>query len=351
MGAEVFTLLLRRGVETSHPFLGRFGRECVLPAEGGSGNPPYVWGNRCQGAVNGADRAIARLADRQHGVVTHGQLRELGLSRRTIERRVEALRLYGVHRGVYAVGRRSLTPLGHRMAAVLACGPTAVLSHKSAGSHWGLLETAQTKIDVMVPGTSRAQRKHIRVHRGRRLHPEDVQKLDGIPVTSVARTLLDLAAALNRFQLLRAVEQAERCRRLDYAGLQRLLDRGNGHPGTRRLGAILAAYTGAPATRSELERRFLDLVIAARLPRPHLNVAVAGLEVDAHWPQWRLVVELDSRAYHSSPRAFERDRERDATLLRAGQRVLRITSRRMTNHPTTVVGDIRALAALSAERN
>jgi hypothetical protein len=277
--------------------------------------------------------------------VTRVQLKELGLSNRAVERRVESLRLHPIHRGVFALGRSQLPPLGHRMAAVLACGPTAVLSHKSAAEHWGLLVTAQVKADVTVPGTSRAQRPKIRVHRARTLRPDEVTVLDGIPVTSLARTLLDLAGSLTRDRLLRAVEQADRIQKLDHRAVMLVLERHPNHRGTAKLRRIMATYAGPPDVRSVLERDFHAFVITSDLPLPLLNVVVAGVTVDVHWPQWRLVVELDSRGYHMDAAAFENDRIRDAKLMRADQRVLRITHRRLTGHPGDVLDDILALAA------
>lgn len=146
---------------------------------------------------------------------------------------------------------------------------------------------------------------------------------------------------------MRAVEQAERSGRLDLAAVGRMLDRAGGHRGAGRLRRVLADYREPPPTRSELERRFLKLVVNAGLPRPRVNTKVAGLEVDFFWPQWRLVVELDGRAYHSGPRSFERDRVRDARLQRARCRVLRVTHKRMTTSAAEVLADVKALAALA----
>lgn len=291
------------------------------------------------------ERQIAAFAGAQHDVVTRQQLRELGLGPGAIKSRVATGRLYPIHAGVYSVGRPSLSPLGYRMAAVLALGPTAVLSHKSAAEHWGLLVTAQTKVDVTVPGSSRAQRRKIRVHRARTLWPDEVTVLDGIPVTSLARTLVDLAGSLTRDRLLRAVEQADRLQKLDGRAVMLLVERHRRHKGRAKLRRIMATYAGPPDVRSVLERDFYTFVITSDLPLPLLNVDVAGVRVDAYWPQWRLVVELDSRAYHMDTAAFENDRVRDAKLMRANQRVLRITHRRLTGHAADVLDDILALAA------
>ncbi len=299
--------------------------------------------------VNGPDldRAIQRSAQPQHDVVTRAQLTRFGVSRDAVTHRLRTQRLHRVHHGVFAVGRPSLTARGRQIAAVLAYGPTAVLSHRSAGALWELLTTSQTVVDVTVPGTSRRGQKHIRIHRARVLTPEDWTIVDGIPVTSVPRTLLDLAGALSLAALRRAVEQAERSGRLDLAAIGRLLQRTGRHRGAGKLRRVLADYVEPVPLRSELERRFLELVLAAGLPRPRVNSRVAGLEVDFFWPQWRLVVELDGRAYHSDPRSFERDRVRDARLQRARCRVLRVTHKRMIGRAGDVIFDITALAALA----
>ena len=285
------------------------------------------------------------FAARRHGVIDTGQLAALGLGRHAISRLVASGQLHRVHRGVYAVGRPDLTPYGHHLAAVVALGPTAVLSHTSAAGLWGLLDGALHPVHVLVASKGRPARRGIRVHRTTTLHPEDTLVLDRIPVTSVDRTLLDLAAIVPRRRLLRAVEQAERLQRLDVGGLDRVLRRNRGARGQRVLREILSRYTTAPNTHSRLERRFLDFVDDHALPRPTLNGTVSGYVVDAFWPGWRLVVELDSVEFHLTRRGFQEDRIRDAALQRAGHRVLRITDERLMRAPARVLDDIRALAA------
>ncbi|MEO8969254.1 MAG: DUF559 domain-containing protein [Solirubrobacteraceae bacterium] len=275
------------------------------------------------------------------------QLDGNGCLQAAVGRRVRVGRLRRLHHGVYAYGHRRLTPSGHRLAAVLACGPGAVLSHRSAAALWELLATARTRIDVTVPGTSRRTRTGVHLHRTRELQPGDVAVIHGVPVTTVSRTLCDLAGAVSRARFQRAVEQAERSGILDLSALQRAVDRHPTRRGTASVRAVLDDYTPARLTRSELERRFRELLQAAGLPMPLTNHVVAGYEVDAYWPQWRLVVELDGRAYHSDPRAFERDPVRDARLMRAGCRVLRVTAKRLARSPKAVLADIRALAALA----
>ncbi|MGH2886174.1 MAG: type IV toxin-antitoxin system AbiEi family antitoxin domain-containing protein [Solirubrobacteraceae bacterium] len=289
------------------------------------------------------DRLIGALAERQHGVVAIWQLMALGLGPDAIQYRVNIGRLHRIHRGVYAVGHRKLTRQGHRMAAVLAYGPDAVLSHRSAAAHWGIGQ-ASYRFDVTTP-SSRRSRKKIRAHASR-LDPEDRDVHDGSPVTSVARTILDLAAQHSKDQLTHLVEEADRKHLLDLNALDRAMARRPRTAGTKRLKAVLAAYRGPTDTRSRLERGFRRLIAKAGLPEPQFNVVVAGLTVDVYWPQWKLVVEIDSEQYHANPSAFETDRIRDATLQKHDIRVLRVTGDRLDNDPEAVLADVLALRRL-----
>jgi len=286
------------------------------------------------------DQLIAALAERQHGIVATWQLLDLGMSRGAIQHRVAQGRLHRIHRGVYAVGHRKLTRHGHWMAAVLACGPDAMLSHRSAAALWGIGQGSY-KIDVTTPHSKRS-RKTIRTHAAR-LHPEDRDTRDGIPVTSVARTILDLAARLSHNALTSLIEDSDRRGRFDLKALDRAVARRPRVAGTARLRAVLSAYRGAADTRSKLERDFRRLISRAGLPEPQFNVLVAGVLVDVWWPQWKLVVELDGEPYHANPRAFESDRIRDATLQKVDQRVLRVTGDRLDTAPAAVLADILAL--------
>lgn len=233
------------------------------------------------------------------------------------------------------------------MAAALTYGPEAVVSHRSAAAVWGLRPTGQTRIDVTGPGYGRRSRPKIRVHGTTKLHPEDVATVDGIPVTSIARTLLDLSSTLTTDRLLRVIEHAVQLGLFDLNALDRAIARAPRRSGIKALRSVVAAYREPPRTRSELEREFFDLIRASGLPQPLVNAKLAGLEVDFLWPSG-LVVELDGRGYHTSPRAFEVDRIRDAKLQRAGCRVLRITYRRLREDPAGVLADVRALLALAA---
>lgn len=305
--------------------------------------PPEKTGNYSR-KTQPDDREIAALADRQHGVVATWQLTALGLTYDDIRYRARIGRLHRIHRGVYAVGYRTLTPKGHRMAAVLAYGPDAVLSHRSAAAHWDIGQPSW-KIDVTTP-SSRRSRKGIRAHQAT-LHPEDITVHDGIPITTVARTILDLAAHLNQDQLTRLIEDADRKERFDLKALDQAIARRPHAPGIGRVKAVLAAYRGPADTRSKLERDFRALVLKAGLPEPQYNVVVEGLTVDVYWPEWKLVVELDGEPYHNNPRAYENDRIRDAILQKADLRVLRVTGDRLDNEPASVVDDVLALRRIS----
>jgi hypothetical protein len=256
-------------------------------------------------------------------VVSRRQLLEGGVGRRAIEHRLARRRLHPLHRGVYAVGHRLVTVEGRWMAAVLAAGPGAVLSHPSAASLWKVLRNAGGLIHVTAPRPMRS-RRGLRVHRSV-LPVDELTETEGIPVTSIARTLIDLAAVLDRPRVERAINEAEVLRLSDSPSLAELLERYPRRPGTRALREILAAGRwGMGPTRSELEDRFLAFVAEKGLPRPETNVWLAtaqdGFEVDCVWHRAGLIVELDGRAVHDTNRAFERDRARDRALSAAGWR-------------------------------
>jgi very-short-patch-repair endonuclease len=287
------------------------------------------------------DEVIAALAARQHGVVARAQLVALGLGHRAIDHRVACGRLHVVHHGVYAVGHRRLTRRGQWMAAVLAAGPGATLSHRSAAALWDLHRSAQTRIEVSTP-SRRRHRPGIEVHRAG-LQPDEVTEVDGIPVTTVPRTLLDLAAVLPRSRLERAIERAEALRLTDPVSLDGLLRRYPRRHGTRSLREVVRQGIEPILTRSELEDRFLAFLDARGLPRPRVNVLIEGLEVDFVWPEQRLIVELDGHNTHGTRAAFERDRQRDRILQAAGWRVVRITWRQLQDDPAAIARDLGRL--------
>jgi very-short-patch-repair endonuclease len=293
---------------------------------------------------------IAALADRQHGAVARRQLIALGFTAREIDRRIEAGRLHLVHRGVYAVGRRKLTVRGRCMAAVLACGPDAVLSHRDAAALHDLRRSgSRTAVHVTASGGRKRARSGIVVHNVRRLHPDDRTVIDGIPVTSVHRTLLDYAEIARPRELGWAFEAYDRLDLLDMRKIDAMIARSPGRRGIKPLRTLTAAYRGAPETRSQNERRLLTIVRGAGLPEPSVNVVVAGIVVDFYWPKHRLVVEVDSYLYHHTPADRAEDRRKQRVLRAAGCEVLRVMDTELTDVPDAVAGDVAtALSACAA---
>jgi predicted transcriptional regulator of viral defense system len=295
------------------------------------------------------DLRIVALAATQHGVVHHDQLLALGLGLRGIAHRVAAGRLHRLHVGVYAVGRPDVPAEGRWMAAVLACGPGAALSHRSAAALWAMRPWASARVHVAVPTQAGRAQPEIVVHRCATLHPDEVTVRGGIAVTTVARTLFDLARRERPRVLAACVEAAVRGRVFDLGDVDALLARRAGQPGSRRLAlAVELQRDDPPPTRSGLERRFLELVAGHGLPAPSVNATVLGYEVDFLWAGDRLVVETDTRLTHGSPAAFERDRERDADLAVAGYRVVRFTDRGLRREPDVVASMLSALLARRA---
>ena len=290
--------------------------------------------------------ALARLAEENHGIVTARQLRGLGYSRAAVARATAAGRLHRVHRGVYAVGRRDLTPHGRCLAAVAACRPGAVLSHASAAWLWGMLAPCPPVPEVTVPRHGH-RRERIRVHHAATLAPEERAATEGIPVTSVPRTLLDLAATGGRRRLGGAVERCERLGLLDLPALDALLRRRRGQRGAPALRDALEIYRDPVFSRARSERLFLDLVMRAGLPRPAINHFVAGYEVDAYWEAERFAVEIDGWAWHRDRASFERDPVKIERLKLSGIEAIRITARRIERSPREVA---RTLASLLARR-
>jgi very-short-patch-repair endonuclease len=263
---------------------------------------------------------LARVAADQHGVVTQAQLIAAGLDRDAIAYRRRVGRLHLLHRGVYAVGHRPPSPLATAIAAVLACGPDAVLSHRSAAALWRIVPRWHTPTEVTAPTQHRL--KEILVHRSRH---QDTTVHYGIRVTTPLRTLVDLADVLPAKRLTRALNEAQVQRLVTPAELTTLLTR---YPGRRT--SQLTPERGA--TRSDLEDDFTRFLKRHHLPLPERNQTIAGHEVDAVYRQHRLVIELDSRRFHATPHAFEKDRDRDADLLNAGFPTIRITHHRLKHH-------------------
>lgn len=264
----------------------------------------------------------------------------MGLDWGAIKYRVEVAELHRLHAGVYAVGHRAISRRGQWMAAVLAGGEGAVLSHRHASELAGFRETIADEIDVTVQ-RHRGSRTGIVFHEAL-LHPADLAEIDGIPVTAVPRTLLDLASQLSVRQFEKAFWEAERLGLIASHDLRAFLARSHGRRGMGQLRRLSDRVLPPDlVVRSPLERRFYELCRDGDLPLPALNERVEGMEVDALWREQGLIVELDGQAYHRGVGAFERDRRRDARLQLAGYRVVRITHRRLESEPAVVLQELR----------
>jgi hypothetical protein len=271
------------------------------------------------------------IASRQHGVVTRRQLLDAGVAPSVIEYRLAHGWLVGVHRGVYRFGPL-VTAESDLMAACLACGPSAAASHESAALlHRVMPPTARPREPAVSVVSTARRRPGIRIHRVARLAPSDVMRVNGVPATTIVRTLCDLAPRLTQRALERAVAEALALRLTTLDALERAARRRRGRAGAAML--LDAVGGGGPArVRSELEDWFLDLVTAARLPPPEVNIRLLGFEVDFLWRSARVVVETDGFGAHRSREAFEGDRDRDAELAVAGYTVMRVTWRKLRNN-------------------
>lgn len=287
------------------------------------------------------DAAIVALARRQHGNVSREQLVGLGLGSAAITYRARHGRLHRVHLGVYAVGRPPARPLEQAAAAVLACGPGAALSHRSALALWGFTDRWAERVHVTVPGDRR--RAEIAIHCRSPLARVDARRHLGIAVTSPARTLLDCAPTLTKPTLTRAVNDALRSPFLTRAQLAQVCARCPRHAGAK----LLTWFIGSPGapTRSEFEDAFLVFCERFALPAPKVNTIVCGYEVDALFEAERVIVELDGWDFHQGRDSFERDRNRDADTLATGLVTVRITWERMTMTPAKEAVRLGAILA------
>jgi very-short-patch-repair endonuclease len=268
------------------------------------------------------------------------------VGRRTIERWLASGRLQSVHRDVYVFGPRPLNKHGKWLGAVLAMGPEAFLSHRSAAALWGLAGD-RPKVDVTAPQGKQVRpgRKGIQVHRCQ-FDPVEVTMRDGISVSTVARTLFDLAERSQPHELKSAWDEASRLRLLRIPEVAAVYERGRGRRARTRIRPFLAAeQRHVEDSASPLEDRFAEFVVAHRLPPPQTNVLVGKDEVDALWPEARLIVELDSWEFHGHRAAFEKDRDRDVDHLLAGYRTVRVTHRRLSEEADRLAAQIRALLA------
>lgn len=288
---------------------------------------------------------VARRAAQSHGVLSAAELRACGLSQRAVECGVARGHLHRVHRGVYAVGHTALTPEGRWVAALKACGPGAVLSHGSAAMLLGLLPPDDRRIDVTVTG-SRAH-PGLRVHKVRSVPAEDTTRRRGIPTTTAARVLMDLAPHLGDVPLRRLMSRAQSMYLTNLRQLGRQLDRAQGRHGRARFARVLAARP--PATRTELEDRVYDLVVSGGFDPPDVNTPlhIEGRRIipDLRWPEQRLIVEADSRRWHDTPQARQDDADRQALLEAHGERLIRITWDQATRHAAQTLARIATAGA------
>lgn len=291
------------------------------------------------------DRFVARRAGRQWGVVSLADLQAAGLSGNEITRRVRDGWLHRIYRGAYAVGHPNPPPEGRFLAAVMACGPTAALSHFAAAALWGFVEWRWRLIDVVVEAARAPSHRGIRAHRTERLDPDrDIRTRQGIRVTSPARTLLDLAPYLTRNELRSAARRAQSLELVSIEELVEVLTRFRRRRGARKLALIIA--TGPAPTRSVLEDVVLDLLLGGGFEHPDVNKAIYldGRRVvpDFRWAGDHIVVEADSRTWHDNKLAREDDAERQALLEAHGERVVRVTWEQAISRRTQTIARLRA---------
>jgi very-short-patch-repair endonuclease len=279
-------------------------------------------------------------------MVTLRQLEAIGIRGTSVKRRVASGGLVRVYRGVYAVGHVQQTREARWMAAVMASGRGSFLSHLDAAALWRIYDTRAKTVHLLTIARSARRLPGIKVHRARRLDPADVTRKDGIPVTTVARTLIDLTDVLASHRLLRAIREAEYLQLLDLDTLTAAVERATGRRRVNELKRAIERHRPGQIVREELEHRFLELVHGAGLPDPKTNVKVktrrSTYEVDCLWPDEGVAVELDGRAAHIRAEGFEEDRARDAALTATGLRPLRFTWRRLTDEPAEVLAELNA---------
>jgi hypothetical protein len=297
---------------------------------------------------------LAALAGEQHGVFDLDELCGLGVTAAAIRRRAAAGRLHRLYQRVYSlVPPELLSREGRWMAAVLACGPGAVLSHRSAAALLGLRPFGGVRIEVTVPGRSRRRHPGIQAHRSTTLLPADTAREQNIPCTTIARTQLDIADVLSRRQVERAFDQAEMLEGFDLRALEDQLARNPYRPGVQVIRAVLAEhYIGSTPTWNKFEEAFLAFSRATGLPRPEVNYWIVlddggpAIRADFAWPTHRVIVETDGRDTHDTRQAFERDRRKDLRLTAARWRPMRVTWQRLHSEPALVEASARALLEL-----
>ncbi len=294
------------------------------------------------------DAAASGVASLQHGLITIPQLLFVGLSRHAVSYRVRSGRLHRVHRGVYLVGHSAITEVGTMAAAVLACGPGAMLSHRSAAFLWGLLPFWADPIHVSLAASHRRPRPGIKLHRIGPPHRRDVRRRELVPVTAPARTILDLAETSEGRDLELALNEG-RTRKLVYRSeLLALKERTPGRRGWSSLLPLLRIDGEDDFSRQEAEKLMLRLIRSAQLPAPRRNVRVHGYELDFFWPELGLNVEVDGYQWHSARHSLNRDRDRDTGLAARGIQVIRFTRDQLLT-PALVVARLAAAIALAGQ--
>jgi very-short-patch-repair endonuclease len=293
--------------------------------------------------MQAVERAIARVAGRQDNVIAREQLVAAGLGRGAIAHRVRVGWMRRLHQAVFLIGPAPPSRMARARAAAMACNPGAVVSHRSAAELFGLLPECDGEVDVTVVARNPKSRDGLRVHRVAAFARGEVTKMCGIPVTSVARTICDLAATEPRRAVEQAFQEALYRRIVTVGALAAVLKR---EPRRKGAPVIRALLEDPGMTRSERERALVRLLAQAQLPKPLTNVRVHGYLVDAYWPDHGLVLEFDGWQAHGHRRAFEADRKRDQVLASHGLRVIRITDRQLTHEPVAVAARI-AMALMS----
>jgi len=292
-------------------------------------------------------RAAWDMARRQHGVVTRNALEGIGFSEEAVEHRLATGRLHLISPGVYAVGRPELTPHGRWMAAVLACGDDAALSHRSAAELWGIGYEERGRIDVSIRRKGKITRKGIKVRARPSLDASSFVVRFGIPVTHPVQTLIDVATELKPLRLERAVNEADKLDLVDPETLRKALDGYGGMPGVRTLRTMLDRHTFR-LSDSDLEVLFRPLALAAGFPLPLSKHRVLGYEADFFFPDHDLIVETDGLRYHRTPAQQARAAKRDQKHVAAGFRVLRFTHWQIAHAADEVTGVLRRVRQLSS---
>lgn len=275
----------------------------------------------------------------------------VGIDRFAIGRRVRNGRLLRSHPGVYIVGHAAATELGDETAALLACGPMAMLSHHSAATIWGVRPGIARPIHIVVPEQDFGTRglEGVVVHRSTILRPRDIQTHEDLPVTSPARTMLDIAATLPEKDLGYILEEGLRRKLLKEADVYELLTRAGGHPGRQTLTSLMTHRTGN-FTESVAQRQLLELIHKAQLPTPETEVPLLDYRADLFWRDLNLVVEVDGHDFHSTRAAIERGHRRDARLRTAGYTVIRFTASQIEYEPLAVIAQLAQIIHALQER-